>query len=532
MKDLFPLRRPHTAGSEAIGGAVRASREAVRLLKARSSRSVDARKQNSANSGASPVQPVDRAIEPALFASVELPRPPERPPPPASLIDDSGALWAALLAKHAPDGGHRDAIGLASEKHEYKELYTLALANRSSKRVNAALAAHAEPPQPTYDFSGGGVLGRVTLPPILRRGAGCSCGDDCDGAAAGPQGEGEAHAEAQQQPARRRRAPISGFTNAYGMAAEAVEPPVVAPVPLLDMGGRGARGGRRPGGAGSARGARRPPASGPAAAAAARPSASAPASGTPQSPSTPTPTPPGADADDDAPAAQPPTGAAPGPKRQHPGRRVVPVADGGGAALSDAALAPVAARLNGELSRIQEQLLAGDKLSSALRGSLAALRRGPRAPHRPDADGGGSAVGAGSESVSGATPASTASATAGGAAAAGAATTPATTADRRRALPSKRAAVSVDRGRLRVGSTRLSADRTAELHALQALQPGLATACVAILRNTQIHGGLVRRASVHFHAAADAQDAAAANAVERRRHEHFLERPHRVREKQ
>lgn len=86
----------------------------------------------------------------------------------------------------------------------------------------------------------------------------------------------------------------------------------------------------------------------------------------------------------------------------------------------------------------------------------------------------------------------------------------------------------VDRGHLRVGVTRLSAEKSGEiLYLATHLAPGLATAAVAVIRNTQVQGGRLRRASLQFHDAARVRDAAAADAVERRSHENWLERHHR-----
>lgn len=489
MSGLFPVRRPHTAGSESIGGAVKISRGNITTLKAR---------EASQRVGAELVYK-DEEISPQLFGTVELPRPPERPPPAASLMDDSAALWAKLMEKH--QSASNSETSLASEKHEYKELYLLLLSNRSTKRVNATMRDHgSQAPLPMYSFYGDGVEATATQTPIFTEYA-----------------------------SRGTSRPLSALTNAYGMTSADVAAPSIAPVPVMDMGLRLADKSldadyhsdeerRRAAQKKKAQQQQQQQQQRPATAAGTttqRPTSAAPPSGGSAcinvggmpsaaieaaavgansyvytiSGSRPTTAPSFASSGGRRGSS---AAAVSGGKRNAAEVPVIP----------DAELRPVADKLNLDLHRIQEQLIRGEKLSAALHHSLLSLRRSyaSATQEQPGQDRIASILKRHSAASS----------------------------EKQRAK-SRRAAVDVNTGRLKVGHTQLSAEKTAEIHGLTGINPGLATAAVAIIRNTQVQGGRVRRASVQFHDAADVQDGAASNAVERRQHEHFLERPHRVR---
>ena len=491
MKDLFPVRRPHTAGTESINDAVKLSRELVQVLKAREAR----------RGPAPPLQRKDNSVTPALFASVELPKPPERPPPPSSLIDDSAQVWANLMAKHTIT--QTEQVGLGSLKHEYKEMYLLLLANRSTKRINGVMKEHAsQAPMPSYDWSGDGTIADEAKPFIF-----------------------------SNHQNRSYTRPLSAFSNSYGMSSEHISPPSVAPLPVLDMGmrlaekdssleesdddshGNRSAVARRPNGS-RLQQARRITESALVKSAERSSTAFAGVAMQMMAVAETTDhahelTKTGADANEHGtgatashgtPLSVRPSTAPPSSNRAGLGRGAVLASSSTITVISDEQLKPVAERLNIDMCRIQEQLLRGEKLSAALHKSLQSLRKSYESPpEQPGQDKIASILKKHS----------------------------AASAEKRR-VQSKRAAVAVDAGRFKVGQTKLSAEKTAEIHSLQDLNPGLATAAVAIIRNTQVQGGRVRRASVQFHDSADVRDAAASNAVERRQHEQFLERPHRV----
>lgn len=475
---LFPPQRSHTGGSDSITAAVRHSRQVVATLKAKELRAIAPSRQRPHSASLATTR--DLRVTPALFGSVDLPRAPEKPPPSISLLDDNTALWQKVLDKHAAAANP----SLASDAHDYKELYLLLLANKSSRRVSAALHDHVKAPLPCYDVDGLAWETEPRHPLILS------------------EHTRSTHAR-----------PLSAFANRYGMDCDSIVTPHVTPAPVLDMGLRiSGIAAQRPqadrpkqsqyGSFGESRPATAPGSSSTVlerfkmhkdieaatAAVSGQHTRGPPLHGP-------------ATVGEDGTA---PVTAFTNHERLRDQRRLKQTrGPAPPPVIPDEALAPIAERLNGDLGRITDQLLRGEKLSAALHKSLTELRRAYHATDAPTAHSGGDRVGSVLQKHT------TASA------------------DKRRTAAARRPAVTVEAHRLRIGQTQLSPEKTAEIHELRQINPGLATAWAATVRNTQIQGGRLRRASVIFHDHADGADASAANGVERRQHEHFLERPHR-----